>query len=72
LKTVHVTYFRPNGNWCISEHIGISEGLNLTEAHDEILKHRKSDSLYMAIQDSGDDKQPFIVPHLFSPTSYWE
>jgi hypothetical protein len=68
LKTVEVTYFKPSGKYYTCETIEISENLNGYEAlFHEIPKHHRIKDMFMLVQDSGDGKEPFIVPHLFKP-----
>lgn len=67
MKTVNVNYFKPSGKWYTKETIDISEELNGYEAFKEIPKHHRIKDMFMLVQDSNDDKEPYIVPHLFHP-----
>ncbi|ERH59182.1 MULTISPECIES: hypothetical protein [Bacillus amyloliquefaciens group] len=66
MKTVNVTYFRPSGKFYTDETIEISEELNGYHAlRKEIPKHHRIQGMRMLVQDSGDGKEPYIVPHLY-------
>lgn len=68
MKTVNVRYFKTSGKYYTDETIEISETLNGYEAlFEEIPKHHRIKEMIMAVSDSGDGKEPFIVPHLFFP-----
>ena len=68
MKTVDVTYFKPSGKYYTSETIEISEELNGYDAlFKEIPKHHRIKEMQMHVSDSGDDKEPYIVPHIFNP-----
>ena len=68
MKTVNVNYFKPGGKWYTKETIDISEELNGYEAlFEEIPKHHRIKNMFMLVQDSNDEKEPYIVPHLFHP-----
>ena len=68
MKTVTVNYFKPSGKWYTKETIDISEELDGYEAlFQEIPKHHRIKEMFMLVQDSNDDKEPYIVPHLFHP-----
>ncbi|MGN7329802.1 hypothetical protein [Bacillus altitudinis] len=68
MKTVNVMYFRTRGKFYIDETIEISESLNGYDAlFHEIPKHHRIKEMIMSVSDSGDGKEPFIVPHLFFP-----
>lgn len=70
LKTVKVSYFKPSGKWYTEETVEISEELNGYEAlFHELPKHHRLKDMSMLVQDSGDNKEPYIVPHLFKPIS---
>lgn len=73
MKTVNVTYFKPSGKYYTSETIEISEELSSYHAlFHEIPKHHRIEEMQMLVQDSGDAKEPYIVPHLFKPKRAWE
>jgi len=73
MKTVKVTYFKPSGKYYTAEQIEISEDLTGYQAlFEEIPKHHRLKEMMMLVQDSGDDKEPFIVPHIFKPLIPWE
>lgn len=68
MKTVNVTYFKPSGKYYTHETIEISE--EITSYHAlfyELPKHHRIKEMYMSVSDSNDDKEPYIVPHLFKP-----
>lgn len=68
MKTVNVTYFKRSGMYYTSETIEISEELNGYDAlFEEIPKHHRIKEMFMQVGDSGDSKEPYIVPHLFHP-----
>lgn len=68
MKTVNVMYFKPSGKWYTKETIEISESLDGYEAlFKEIPKHHRIKEMQMLVTDSGDEKEPYIVPHLFKP-----
>ncbi|MGT4651509.1 hypothetical protein [Bacillus cereus] len=70
MKTVNVRYFKSSGKYYTDETIEISETLNGYEAlFEEIPKHHRIKEMIMSVTDSGDGKEPFIVPHLFFPTN---
>ncbi|MFJ7950745.1 hypothetical protein ACIQZG_04355 [Lysinibacillus sp. NPDC096418] len=70
MKTVNVNYFKPSGKWYTKETVEISEDLNGYEAlFHELPKHHRIKDMYMLVQDSNDNKEPYIVPHLFKPIS---
>jgi hypothetical protein len=72
MKTVNVTYFKPSGKYYTSETIEISEELSGYHAlFSEIPKHHRIKSMQMLVVDSGDGKEPYIVPHIFAPTEEW-
>lgn len=72
MKTVNVTYFKPSGKYYTSETVEISEELNGYEAlFTEIPKHHRIEDMAMLVQDSDDNKEPYIVPHLFAPKKEW-
>ena len=72
-KAVKVTYFKPSGKFYTNETIEISEKLNSYEAlFHEIPKHHRIKEMNMLVQDSDDDKEPYIVPHIFKSTERWE
>ncbi|WP_102271343.1 hypothetical protein [Cytobacillus massiliigabonensis] len=72
MKTVNVTYFKPSGKFYTKETIEISEELNGYEAlFEEIPKRHRIEDMFMLVQDSDDDKEPYIVPHLFHPKKEW-
>lgn len=71
-KTVNVTYFKPSGKYYTSETIKISEDLNGYDAlFNEIPKHHRIKEMFMYVSDSDDNKEPYIVPHLFHPKEEW-
>lgn len=66
MKTVNVTYFKKSGKYYTNETIEISETLNGYEAlFKEIPKHHRIKGMRMLVMDSDDNKEPYIVPHLF-------
>jgi hypothetical protein len=68
MKTVNVTYFKESGKYYTSETIEIPE--TLTGYHAlfyEIPEHHRIKEMFMLVQDSGDEKEPYIVPHIFKP-----
>lgn len=68
MKQVNVTYFKPSGKFYTGEIIEISEKINGYEAlFKEIPKYHMNTVMYMSVCDSGDGKEPYIVPHLFKP-----
>ena len=68
MKKVNVTYYKPSGKYYTHEVIEISEELNGYDAlFKEIPKQHRIKSCYMQVSDSGDDKAPYIVTHLFHP-----
>jgi len=72
-KTVNITYFKPSGKFYTDETIEISEELNSYEAlFHEIPKYHRIKEMNMLVQDSGDDKEPYIVPHIFKALESWE
>jgi len=72
MKTVKVTYFKYSGKYYTNETFGISEELlGGTNSYWEALKNNhRIKEMYMMIEDSGDNKEPYIVPHLFKPQTY--
>lgn len=69
MKTVNVTYFKPSGKYYTSETIEISEELNGYDAlFKEIPKLHRIKGMQMHVSDSGDGREPYIVPHIFGPT----
>lgn len=68
MKKVNVNYFKPSGKWYTEETIDISEELDGYDAlFHEIPKHHRIKGMFMLVQDSNDNKEPYIVPHLFHP-----
>lgn len=68
MKTVNVRYVKTSGKYYTDETIEISETLNGYDAlFHEIPKHHRIKEMIMSVSDSGDGKEPFIVPHLFFP-----
>ncbi|MBY7111399.1 hypothetical protein ILT06_10800 [Bacillus sp. 17RED48] len=68
MKTVNITYFKKSGKYYTHETIKVSEELNGYEVLvDEIPKHHRIKEMSMLVQDSGDGKEPYIVPHLYKP-----
>jgi hypothetical protein len=68
MKTVNVTYFKQSGKYYTEETIEIPENMNGYDAlFYEIPKHHRIKDMYMLVQDSGDGKEPYIVPHLYHP-----
>ncbi|MED0863778.1 hypothetical protein [Bacillus safensis] len=68
MKTVNVRYFKTSGKYYTDETIEISDSLNGYEAlFEEIPKHHRIKEMIMSVTDSGDGKEPFIVPHLYFP-----
>lgn len=66
MKTVNVTYFKPSGKYYTYETIEIDESLNGYDAlFKEIPKHHRIKTMDMLVQDSDDNKEPYIVPHFF-------
>jgi hypothetical protein len=72
MKTVNVTYFKPSGKYYTNETIEISEELSGYDAlFKEIPKHHRIKEMNMLVQDSGDGKEPYIVPHMFKAKEAW-
>lgn len=68
MKDVKVSYFRQSGKWYTTEYVQISEELNGYQAlTEELPKHHRIEDMFMLVQDSDDEKEPYIVPHLFKP-----
>ena len=69
MKTVNATYFKENGKYYTNETFGISEELlGGTNDYWNALKNgHRIEEMYMLVQDSDDNKEPYIVPHLFKP-----
>lgn len=68
MKTVNVIFFKASGKYYTAETLEISEELDGYDAlFEEIPKHHRIPGMYMLVQDSGDGKEPYIVPHLFHP-----
>ena len=68
MKTVDVTYFKPSGKFYTEEEILIPETLNGYEAlAHELPNHHRLKDMIMLVEDSGDGKEPYIVPHLYMP-----
>lgn len=68
MKTVNIDYFKPSGKWYTTEIIEISEELDGYDAlFHEIPKHHRIKDMFMVVKDTGDGKEPYIVPHLFHP-----
>ena len=68
MKRVMVTYFKKSGKYYTEETVDISEELNGYEAlAHELPKHHRIKTMSMLVQDSGDNKEPYIVPHLYKP-----
>ncbi|AGY48292.1 hypothetical protein Slash_3 [Bacillus phage Slash] len=68
MKEVKVSYFRKSGKWYCTEYIDITEGLNGYQAlTEELPKHHRIKDMFMLVQDSDDEKEPYIVPHLYKP-----
>lgn len=65
MKQVEVIYFKPSGKYYTTEYVYISEQLNGYEALKELPKHHRLEDMIMLVQDSNDNKNPYIVPHLF-------
>lgn len=66
MKTVNLTFFKPNGKYYTSEQVDISDDLNGYEAvFTEMPKHHRIADMQMLVTDSEDGKEPYIVPHLF-------
>lgn len=69
MKTVKVTYFKPSGKYYTCETFEISEELQGgSKVYREVIEgnHRIKD-MFMMVEDSGDELEPYIVPHLFHP-----
>lgn len=72
MKKVRVQYFKPGyGKYYTSETIEIPETVSGYEALvNEIPKHlRLNDEMFAVVSDSGDGKEPYIVPNLYFPKS---
>lgn len=68
MKKVNVTFFKPSGKYYTSEVVEISEELNGYEAlFTEMPKHHRIEEMSMHVSDAEEDKEPYIVPHLFGP-----
>lgn len=66
MKSVEVTYFKKSGKYYTHETVEISEELNGYDAlFHELPKHHRLKYMDMLVQDSGDGKEPSIVPHIF-------
>jgi hypothetical protein len=66
MKSVNVTYFKTTGKYYTSENIEIDDSLNGYQAlFHELPKHHRIKYMDMLVQDSGDGKEPYIVPHIF-------
>lgn len=72
MKTVKVTYFKDSGKYYTNETFGISEELlGGTNSYWEALKsNHRIKEMYMLVEDSGDNKEPYVVPNLFKPENY--
>lgn len=69
MKTVKVTYFKKSGKYYTHETFEISEELKGgTNDYWKALEdnHRIKD-MFMMVEDSDDELEPYIVPHLFHP-----
>lgn len=68
MKRVDVIYFKASGKFYTDETVEIEEGISGYHALRRVLPrlHRIED-MSMFVQDSGDGKEPYIVPHLYSP-----
>jgi hypothetical protein len=68
VKEVKVSYFRKSGKWYLTEYVEIPETLNGYQAvFEELPKHHRIKDMFMLVQDSNDEREPYIVPHLFNP-----
>lgn len=66
MKRVNVTYFKPSGKYYTSETVEISEELDGYDAlFKELPKHHRILEMDMLVQNSDDNKEPYIVPHIF-------
>lgn len=73
MKRINVTYFKPSGKYYTHEKVEISEELNSYQAlFEELPKHHRIKNMFMLVQDSEDNLEPYIVPHLFKPLEPWE
>lgn len=68
MKTVDVTYFKGSGKYYTAETIEIPETVSGYHAlFYEIPAQHRIEDMFMLVQDSGDGKEPYIVPHLYKP-----
>lgn len=68
-KSVLVNYYKMSGKYYTSEAFCIPNGLNGYQAlFEEIPKHlRLNDEMIAVVQDSNDNREPYIVTHLYHP-----
>lgn len=71
MKTVNVTYFKPSGKYYTQETVELPEGMCGYDAlFHELPKRHRIKGMFMLVQNSepaGEEKEPYIVPHLFHP-----
>lgn len=71
MKAVLVTYFKKSGKYYTHEKIEIPEHLTSYEAlYEELPKHHRLKEMFMMVENFepvGEEKEPYIVPHLFHP-----
>lgn len=69
MKTVNATYFKESGKYYTDETFEISEDLlgGTNEYWETLENNHRIKDMFMMVEDSGDDLEPYIVPHLFHP-----
>ena len=67
MKKVKITFFKPSGKYYTTEEGMISETLlgGTNDYWNALKELRRIKGMQMLVQDSGDNKEPYIVPHLF-------
>lgn len=65
MKKVKIIYFKDSGKYYTDETVEIPESISGYEALvDELPKRQRANGMQMLVQNA-DNKEPFIVPHLY-------
>ncbi len=69
MKTVNITFYKPSGKFYCHEDAQISEQIEggTSEYWNVLRSLHRIPSMVMVVTDSDDNKEPYIVPHLFKP-----
>lgn len=72
MKKVNVDYFKISGKFYTSETFEISEDLQggTQDYYKALEDNHRIEDMVMVVRDSGDEKEPYIVPHVFKAKFY--